>query len=170
MTKKRRGKNRRGFVAIPFDTSLALASLADDTVLSAQILAQVFAEDLYIISIDAFWGINGVTAEDGPIEVGFSHDDYTVAEINEALVVALVDPDNKISQERSRRLVRRAGLFTNNNTSEVLNDGKKIRTPMKFMVGDNHGINMWAKNKSGATIATGQVITLTGTIYGRWVR
>ncbi len=144
--------------------------MADGVVLTGQLLNAVFAEDLYIISIDCMWTINGLTAGEGPIEVGFAHDDYTVSEVKEFLEASLVDPDNKISQEQSRRKVRRSGTFNGLSTNESLNDGKPIRTKMKFIIGDGHAINHWAKNRSGGALTSGAVVRMSGTIYGRWLR
>ncbi len=171
MTKKkrRRGVNRKGFVAIPFETAVNLVTLANDTVLFASLLA-AFGEDIYIISIDAYWNLRNITTAEGPLQVGFSHGDLTVSEVSEALSAELTDPDDIIAKERSRRPVRRAGQFPSVSIDEVLNDGKPIRTKIKFSVGDGHVINGYIKNRSGAALTTGANLGITGTIYGRWQR
>ncbi len=167
-TRKRR--NRKGFTALPFSISLALLTLADETILATQLLGGVFIEDFFCISVDGQWGLRGLTAGEGPIDVGYSHDDYSVAELKENLTANLLDPDNKIVQEQSRRLVRRAGIFNGVAATEVLNDGKAIRTKLRFMVGNDHAIQFWVRNRSGANLTTGALIELNGTLYGRWVR
>ncbi len=173
MAKKKpyRRRRNRNFVAIPFSTRLPLSTLADGTVLKGDVLGSDLGEDLYIVSIDAQIAIRGATAGEGPILVGFAHDDLSVAEINEALEAELTDPDDIIAKERARRPVRKTGLFSVINANEVLNDGKAVRTKCRWSEGDgNHRIALWARNQSGATLSTGAILEWFGTVYGRWQR
>ncbi len=171
MRKKRTGKNRQGFVAIPFNSSIALSTLANNTVLSTALFGSAFGEDIFIISIDSTWHIDALTDGQGPIDVGFAHSDLTVDEVSEALSAELTDPDDIIQKERARRPVRRSGIFHGKvGGNESLNDGKPIRTKMKFSVGDGHQINFWQQNLSGATLTTGATVRVSGTIFGRWQR
>ncbi len=170
MTKKKRSKrNRKGFVAINFETAVNLDTLANDTVLFAALMA-AFGEDIFIISIDALFSVRGLTALEGPLQVGFSHGDLTVAEVSEALTAELTDPDDIIAKERARRPVRRAGQFSGLNTDDILNDGRLLRTKMRISVGDSHVINAFIKNRSGAALTTGANLGVTGILYGRWQR
>ncbi len=169
--KKRSRKNRKGFVAIPFNASVALATLADNTVLATNMFGSNYGEDLYIISVDATWHIDALTDGQGPIPVGYSHSDLTVAEIGEALSAELTDPDNIIQKERARRPVRRAGAFQGKvGGNETLNDGNLIRTQIKFTVGNDFQLQFWAVNRSGAVLTTGATLRINGTLYGRWRR
>ncbi len=162
-------KRQKGFVVIPFTASVALSTLNDTIVLSDVIITM--GEDLFIISVDALWTIHGLTAGDTPIDVGFSHGDLTVTEIGEALDANLSDPDDIIQKERSRRPVRRAGTFAGSTATEfVLNDGKTVRTRVKFSVGDGHSFRNWARNISGANLQTGAVLQCNGKLFGRWQR
>ncbi len=171
MTKKKKNKkNRKNFVAIPFTTLITLGTLANNTVIIADVLNADLVEDLFVISIDALWTLLNQTAGESPIEVGFAHTDYSVAEILEHLDVAITGPDSDmIEMERLKRIVRRAGLFSEQVTGDFsLNDGTKIRTPFKRFLGNN--ISAWARNQFGSSLTTGSVIRLSGTIFGRWVR
>lgn len=162
--------NRKGFVAIPFSTQLSLSTLADDTVLSSSLFISAFGEDIFIISVDAHWALR-ITANELPVEVGFAHGDLTDIEIKENTEAELTDPDDIIAKERARRPVRRVGVFSVGGVTDmVLNDGVKIRTPIKFSVGNDHVLNFWAKNISGATLTTGAFVELNGTLFGRWQR
>ncbi len=169
MIKKKRGKNRRGFVAIPFTAQITLSTLASVTAILTTTVAEL-AEDLFIISIDALWSLRDLTPGEGPIEVGFSHDDLSTSEVQEALNAELVDPDDIITRERARRPVRRVGMFSGLAESEVLNDGRVLRSRIKFMIGDGHTMNVYALNRSGATLTTGAIVHINGTIFGRWQR
>jgi len=137
-------------------------------VLSVSVLT--LGEDLFIISIDGWWAIRGMTAAEGPIIVGYNHGDLTDAEIAEFLSVNVTDPDDIIANERRRRPVRKAGQFGVISPNEVLNHGEPLRTPMKFSIGDGHTFDIWARNESGGTLTTGGVVEIHGNIYGRWQR
>ncbi len=128
------------------------------------------AEDLYVISVDATWALDGGTGGEGPIGVGFTHNDLTVAEVAEALLAQMVDPSDIIARERNRRPVRRVGAFPGSATNEVLFDGVEKRTPIKFVIGDGHQLAMYAINRSNAQLTGGQRIDVMGVIYGKWLR
>ncbi len=172
MPAKRTSRKRRypkGFVAIPVNVSLALAALASDTILSADLLASL-VEDLYISSIKGYWSLIGATPTEGPLNMGFAHGDYTVNEIEEKLDANVSDPDDKIAVERSRRLVRSAGIFPVITANEVLHGGIPVSTTMKFVVGDGKAVSFWVYNRSGAVLTTGATIGFIGTVFGRWLR
>ncbi len=165
------GKRRKGFVAIPFNAGLALNGLTNDTVIIQDLFGAAFGEDIFIVSIDTTWILEGMVSEEGPISVGFAHGDLTIAEILENLDAELTDPDDIIQKERARRPVRRAGTFPVQVVNSVLNNGVPIRTPIRFSVGNDHDISFWAVNRSGATIsAASQRLEVAGTLYGRWQR
>ncbi len=164
--KGRRKKDTR-FAVLPFETELALGTLAENTVLSGSV-SGVLLEDFYATSVDITWVMKGATADEGPVTVGVSHSDYAVAEIKEYLDVNYLGPGTKIEQEQARRLIRRIGTFHQVATQEVLNHGSPIRTKLKFVLDDGKGLNFWAMNRgSGAT--TGRIIQISGNIYGRWM-
>lgn len=170
MAKRRRGKRRRGFVAIPFSGDITLATLANSGVIMEDLLGSQLSEDLFCISVDICWAIKDLTAGEGPIDVGLCHNDLSVSEVAECLDVDLSDPDAIIERERARRPVRRSGKFSGVATEQTLNDGKEIRTKMKFTVGNGHCPAAWARNRSGAALTTGAIISYDGTLYGRWLR
>ena len=82
----------------------------------------------------------------------------------------MVRPDDIVANERIRRPVRRVGAFPGGNSGEALNDGRMIRTPMKFALSDGLNIDVWAINRGGATLTTGSIVEFSGTFYGRWMR
>ncbi len=167
----KRGRNRRGFVAIPFSGSISLSTLTNGTVVESDLFSATLGEDLYCISIDGLWSIRDLTPGEVPIHVGYSHDDLAVGEIAEALDAELTDPDDIIARERARRPVRACGVFARGVVADMeINDGKMLRTPLRFSAGDGHNVAMWARNRSGATLTTGAVVTCDGVLYGRWQR
>ncbi len=170
MVRKRKKKtNRRGFVAIPFTSTITLSTLAANTVIMASTVGTLL-EDLFIMSVDALWTLRDLTAGEGALEFGYAHDDLSVSEVAEALNAELVDPDDIITKERSRRPVRRVGVFPGLNTEETFNDGRVHRQKVKFVVGDGHTLNTYVINRSGGTLTTGAIVTINGTIFGRWLR
>jgi len=165
---KGRSRRNRNFVAIPFLANITVATLANDTLLSAAILT--LTEDLFVMSIDAQWQLRGVTVGEGPVGVGFAHGDLSDTEMLEALDASAPGPDDIIAIERARRPVRRSGFFPAITADEVLDNGITVRTKCKFSVGDGNSIDVWVVNRSGATMTTGALIKCSGTIFGRWQR
>lgn len=169
--KRRKGRSRRrNFVAIPFASSITVGALNDNVAVLGPLTTANFGEDIYILSVDATWSMRGHTAAEGNFEIGFSHGDLTVGEVEEALSAEVINPDDIIAKERARRPVRRAGRFLGVVATEVLFDGALRRTKCKFSIGDGFVLNAWAVNRSGAQFTTGTIVDISGTIYGRWQR
>ncbi len=159
-------KSRKGFVAIPFTDAITLGTLASGTVLKMD-NPIVPTEDLFVISVDTTWTIRNLTAGEGPLPIGWAHNDLTVTEIGESIDATMLNPNDIIARERSRRPVRKAGTFHGLSSEESLNDGMPVRTKCKFSVGET-GLTAYVANRSGANLTTGAIILLNGTIYGRW--
>lgn len=171
MAKRRRGTRRRkNFVAIPVNIQQALGTLADETVLNWNLLDQLFAEDFYAISAELVFALNGHTAGEGPIEFGLAHGDLTTAEIKECIDADWNDPDNIIAREQARRPVRRCGSYHGLSTVEVPNNGNPKKYPIKMMIGEDHELKAFVMNHTGGALTTGSIVTITGTVFGRWVR
>jgi len=169
MKKKRSGKNRKNFVAIPFSNALALATLTDETVIKNDIIGTL-GEGLYIISVDINVVIRDLTAGETPLFFGVAHNDLTVAEILEAINAEVTDFDDIVARERARRPVRKIGAFAGALADPIFNDGRKYRQTVKFMIGEGNTLAFFLKNQSGATLTTGAIIEYDGTIFGRWQR
>ncbi len=162
-------RRKQRFVYIPFTAQVALATLNDNTVLSAGLFGTVLVEDLYFHRIDATWSIRDLTPGEGPIEVGLNHGDYTNAEILEALDANLFDPTDLVAAEQAGRKVRRVGKFSGALEAEVLNDGKPIRRAIRFKIGSTKEMEMFAVNRSGANLTTGAILDVEGVVIGKWL-
>ncbi len=169
MVKKKQYNRRKNFQAFPFNVQLALLALADETVLKANLFVSDLIRGLFNISVDATWAVRGLTAGEGPINVGWAHNDLSIVEIKENLDVEMFDPSDIIARERSRRPVRKSGVFQGLTAVEVISNGNIIRTPLRFTTDIGHQIVFWGMNKSGANLTTGAVIEIQGTLYGRWI-
>ncbi len=158
-----------GFQVLPFSTQITLSTLADNTAVNGGMLGGNLTEDYFAFSQRAVWTLRNHTAGEGPISVGIAHGDYTAAEIVAYLSLSLLGPANKTQQEISRRLIRTVGVFDGLNTEESLNDGKPIKTPMKWVEDDGHDFIAWAFNRSGASLTTGTVLDIQGKYFGKWL-
>ncbi len=131
-------------------------------------------EDIYCISMDVEARIRGLTAGQLPIGLVAAHGDLTAAEIAEALDASLSDPDDIIQREHARRPVRRIDTFNAYGdpaaVDVALGDGSKVRQKLGFSIGDGHFLAIVGHNRSGAVLTTGAIITVDGTLYGRWQR
>jgi len=148
---------------------MALGTLADATVVAADLSPSESVEGntLFAISADLLIAIHGMTAGQGPIIVGCSHDDYSVTEIKEALEADNLDFTNKTEGERARRQVREWGQFAVVSTDEVLNDGKPLRVFIRIPMELGHQVKIWAFNKSDAPLTTGGLLDWTGKLFVR---
>ena len=163
-------RRRKNFVAVPFRGSISLLTTAANNVVDAALFDSLLLEDLFCLSADVTIEIRGLTATEGPTEFGMAHSDYSEGEVEEALSVSYIGPDNKIEQERAKRLVRRIGTLPGLSTNEAFNDGRKYRQTLKFTIGNGFNMNMWAANRSAGAYTTGASLTFQGTVFGRWLR
>ncbi len=172
---RKRSRNSKNFVAIPFDVNVALGALANTLIVKTG-LTSGFTQNLYIMSVDLAGIITGLTAGEGdPLELGLAHSDYSVTEILENTDVQFLGPGNKIEQEQSRRLVRKVAegysdLASDTTIMFIGRFGSRIiRTKIKFVCQDTKKLDVWVKNRSGSTLTTGASLRASGTIYGRWI-
>ncbi len=171
MAKRRRPtrRRRRPIIALPFNVEIGLSTPIDNEINVVSIVG-VLEEDFYCVSVDIQIVMENMTALEGPHRFGLAHGDYSVAEIAEHLDVTILGPDQKIEQERRRRLVRTIGKLPGQVPNEVMNDGKEIRVPVRWTIGDGEVFNLWHRNVSGATLTTGAAVIAEGRLYGRWLR
>ncbi len=133
-------------------------------------LDSTVVDGTFLISADLVWGLRGITPGEGPIVVGLAHSDYSAAEIEEALeAITSWDEGDKVAQERRRRKVRTVGMFSGETATQVLNDGKPIKTKLGFAIAEGDTLAVWGWNKSGATLTTGQIITAQGGVNARLI-
>ncbi len=166
--RKHRIKN---FIAIPFSASQPLLTLANEIVVSANIMNAVFSEDIWIISMDWIAAIRGLTAGEVPIELGVHHSDLSVTEVAEALDAEVLTPDNIIAMERARRPVRRLGLFADSVPSGMtMHQGMVKRSKIMMAIGNGLSLNFFLRNQSGGALTTGSTVEFHGTVFGRWQR
>ncbi len=164
MLAKRTPKRRFNLRRVRVTPELALGTLATDTAV-VNALTVVAPSSYRAISCKATWSLIGLTAGEGPITVGYAHDDYSVTEIKECLeAAASIDPGNKIAQEQSNRLIRIVGTLSESNVD--LNEGKPIKTRLNWLIGVGHAINMFAYNEgTAANLTTGAVARCQGDLW-----
>ncbi len=163
---KRRGRSK--FFAYPIDESMVLSTLANGIAV-AQSITAFGVTKVFIISADLSWSIDDATPLEGPLHVGLNSSDLSVTEIIEKLDAQPTSQSDRIAIERSRRPVRNTGSFAVQTANETLNDGKPIRTPCKWIADTGLEAQIWVRNKSGATLTTGSVVRVTGTLFCRWM-
>ncbi len=175
MANKKKRVNQR-FQPLRFIVSHPLGALASVTASIARLLSADLEQNYFVNSVDCTWSIKDFTVAvgDGPILVGFCHNDYSVTEVKEALEVSLLGPANKIEQERQRRLVRIVGIMHPTQESagleiDVMNDGKPIRTKLNWMIEEGKSLDLFTYNMGSSVLTTGAILDASGSIYGRWV-
>ncbi len=167
--KPRRRKRAMGaYVRGNVEENLALGALGSGALITDG-WDETVNEKSLISSIVSTWSWDAITAEDGPIDFGIAHSDYTGAEILEVLATGgSWDSGNLISQEVSRRKVRQIGTFVSTQPTgegiadSVVNDGKPIKTKLNWVLQSGDGLQMWAVNRGSAVLVTGSSIKANG--------
>ncbi len=156
------GKRRkfRRYIKGQIDQVQALTTLAAQTGVK-QSVADTVDDTTWCSSVELTWELSGTTAVTGagPIAVGISHGDYTLAEIEEWIENASSWKAADLrQQEVGRRKIRRVGVFSedgaDSTTSYVLNDGKPIRTKCGWYLSEDQTIALWYYNQGSLAYAT----------------
>lgn len=94
----------------------------------------------------------------GPIMIGVAHSDYTAAEI-EAYIenTGSWNRGDMVSQEISKRLVRRLGIFEIPDDAQdavVLNNGREFKVKLNWKLITGQSLELWAYNLGSAALST----------------
>ncbi len=163
-TGRRKGKPLK---VLRVTNALTVGALAAQDMIS-DLFAGVVDDDTYLISADLLWSVVGFTAGEGPVVVGIAHSDYTAAEIEQWFEAAAIwDSGDLVNRENAARKCREVGTFSLVGTAEVLNDGKPIRTPLKFRIAEGDTLQLWAFNQSNGTFTTGGEVRCSGKVFAR---
>ncbi len=139
--------------------TLSLGTLAARTLIS-DIFDDVVSDSTLVASVEAIYSLRNFTAsaDDGPIQVGLAHSDYSDAQLQ-----AVLDSVDSWSQadlpakEIANRKMRSVGVFeipTAAQLNAVLNDGKPIKTKLNWRLESGQGLRLWAYNVGTSNLAT----------------
>ncbi len=166
MAKKPKGR-RQQIRKANLDDELALSTLASNTLLGGD-LVDVMTEKGFILSTEAVYSLQNVTPGEGPISIGWSHSDFTDAEVEAYLeATAGFTSSDKIAQEiQSRgRYIKTVGKFNCAVTDETLNDGMPVKTAIKIALETGQTLKFWAYNHHSSALTTGAKINSFGHIW-----
>lgn len=165
----KRPQRRRALIVGSINFTLALSTLADQTLISGTVGANPGTET-FLLSTKCTWSLdNGVKGE-GPIIVGVAHEDYTDAEI-EAWIenTGSWTPFNLVQREIAKRKIRMVGSFANDGgttlSTERLNDGLPIKTICRWSNGDTQSLKIWAFNKAGGSLTGAARVIVVGSAF-----
>ncbi len=151
-----------GYRKLPFTTDVLGGTLAADDV-TVTLIADVFTESRRVLSVLLTIAMEGLTAGDGPIEVGVAHSDYTSTEIEEALEAGGAwDEGNLVAQEQAKRRVRRIGVLTGEETA--LNEGQPIKVRLNWLIATGDTLQFWMRNR-GIQLTTGMEVAFSGVLH-----
>ncbi len=166
---KHKGRRRNSkFQALNVSTTITIGALADAVVVSGS-LTGLGTTRFRVVSADLMWAQNGHTSPEGPMIVGIFNGDLSNTEVGEALDAIPTSQSDIIAIERTRRPVRRAGVFSGQNAVENLYDGRMKRVKLHTVLNEGVELKAFARNASGATFTTGTLLEVTGTVYGFWI-
>ncbi len=164
---KPNGKRYSGKWFFPrVNSTWALGTLASEILISLGAGTAVIGR-VWLSSVKFVWSIHSFTVAtgDGPITVGIAHSDYTDVEIEEWLeATGSMGFSDKVAQERARRKCRVIGIFPGAAASEVLNDGRPIKTKCGWYLEDGQSFNLWAFNEGSSPLTTGALVSATGNL------
>ncbi len=160
---KRRRSRRFSLRPVRITPTLPLLTLAAVTGLTVTTTG-ASANRYRCISVKGTWSLTDLTANDGPVTVGYAHSDYSVAQIKEFLESSnSIDQGDKRAQEFANRLVRVVGTL--NEVRESLNDGQPITTKLNWLIGIGDAVNLFAFNENAGPLTTGAIVDLVGTMW-----
>ncbi len=143
------------------DIDAALGTLAPKT--AVLVASDTVVDRTLVSSIVATYSLSGLTQaeNDGPIEVGVAHSDYSLAEVEAFLELDTSWSETDLTdREIMTRKIRRIGVF-DTPSQEVtaggaytLNDGKPIKTKLNWIVTDGQGLNFFHYNLGTSALAT----------------
>ncbi len=159
---KGRGKRMNKYIRGRVNENLSFGTLAGATLVSV-IFDETVIERTRVSSVEATYAIENLTvgSGDGPIMVGLAHSDYTDAQIEEVIENAGSWNEGDLVQQKEvgRRLVRTIGIFSAGDgigsvVSDVLNDGKPIKTKLNWILITGQSLRLWAYNLGNSSLAT----------------
>ncbi len=143
---------------------LALGTLGSDTALTVAIQGGTSTAPMRIVSVNSTWQISALTADEGPLTVGYAHPDYSVTEIKECLgSQAAIDLGDKVAQERANRLIRIVGTI--DSEDERLNDGLPVKTRLNWLLPAGQTPNVFVWNEQTGALTTGSSLKLSGDMW-----
>ncbi len=168
--RRRRRRSRGRTVYLPFDVDQALTTAADNGVFAVAL--QTLTQDFDIFGVRGSVTFAGITPGDSPIEVGWADNNLTAAEILEQRDAAPTSQWDIPATEHQKRKVRVFGTSGGpgvTSGSYSLNDGQYIWKKMFLHVPAGKALaDIWMINRSGQQLTTGQIVTVTGDVIGRW--
>ncbi len=166
MPAKRKARRKRvRLIKGNVDEELALVTLADSALIST-IFDENVEDRSFILSLEGTWTKRGGTPGEGPLIIGVAHSDYSSTEIEEVIEnTGSWAEGDLVAQEIGRRKVRIIGSFPQVTEDEVLNDGKPIKTALKFILNQGDSLKLFAYNKSRTALTTGSVLIVSGHVW-----
>ena len=148
---------RRKKRAIPriIDAEVLPSGLGAGTVISS-LLAGTVVSRSQCAYVKASYTWDDVAANNqGPIEFGWAHSDYSDTEIEQALeAIGNWDEGNLVLQEQSKRKVKRVGLIgeTGTDVSVIFRDGIEAYTRLGWILSPGDTLRLWVRNVSSTSL------------------
>ncbi len=162
MAKKPSRRRRVRLLKGNVEEALVLGTLAAATLVGAN-YDETVNERSIVLSHEATWSVQNLTADEGPIVVGIAHSDYSDAEIEETIEnTGSWNEGNLVDQEIAKRKIRTVGVFQAKGEDEALNDGLPVKTSLKWVLLQGQTLKMWAYNRTSATLTTGAIVIIQG--------
>ncbi len=171
MAKPRRKARRSNLRRVRVNAVLSVGALAALDVTSGA-MTDAVADKLRFISLIGSWGWSdiGAVIDDG-MSFGVAHGDYSAQEIEECLEATTgIDLGDKLALEKTNRLVREIGMFTNTTSVAAVggssfNDGAPVKTRLNWLMSEGDTLQIWVRNASATVYTTGSEIIFSGNLW-----
>ncbi len=166
MAAKRRRASRGRLVYLPFDESITLGTLVANGISTNAL--QTLTQDFDIVGVKATVSFTDVTQGEGPLEVGWAQSELTGVQIVANRDASPTSQWDVLANEQSKRKVRVFGKSAGT-TDESLNNGLAVWRKMFLRIPSGKALcDLWIINRSGATLTTGAIVNLQGSVVGCW--
>ncbi len=163
---RKRGRRNLRMVWLPFNQTITLGTLADNTVATNAL--QTLQQDFVVYGIRSTVTFSDGTAGEGPVEAGWCQSQLTGTQILANRDAAPTSQWDVLANEQSKRKVRVFGK-SSGEANYNLNNGLDVWRKMFLRIPAGQAIaDLWVLNRSGAALTTGQLVHFDGLIQGRW--
>ncbi len=168
--KSYRRKSRRKITALKASITLALSTLADDTIIG--IAGPTLTQAFNVVSTEMVVTVRGHATGENPIDYGLNQSVLTTTEVLEALDASPTSETDVPAIEHTKRKVRQYGTLIEepDGTDLSHNDGNPVRMKMFMKVPNGIALpEIWFRNRSGAALAGADIAEIQIKYFGYWV-
>ena len=154
--KRRYSRKKKRAIPRQIDAEVLPASLASNDLISVVLPTTVVSRSQAAYVKCTYTWDDIAANNQGPLEFGWAHSDYSDTEIEQALeATSSWDEGNLVVQEQAKRKVKRVGLIgeTGSDVSVIYRDGMQAYTRLGWILTPGDTIRLWVRNVSSTSLS-----------------